>query len=137
MKSIRLQFLALITILSGVTVACSIDSDSEPNCFSAGYEFTSAVTGPDSTKVNVPITINVSFQLQNSCGVYKNIGETNGFPKYVAPYVEYNGCECTPTVTTLTKPYTFTAPTVGRYELRFTKDAQQQYLTKTIVVTAQ
>jgi len=138
MKNIKFQFIALIIILGGITAACSLDSDTDNNtCYSSGYAFTTAVTGPDSTKVNVPITINASFKLENSCGSFTRFLESNSYPKNVAPFVEYNGCNCTTTVTTVTKPYTFTAPTAGTYELKFQKDALPTYITKTIVVTAQ
>jgi len=137
MKNIKFQFLALILVLAGITVACSIDSDSNNNtCYSSGYAFTDAISGPDSTRVNTPITINVSFKLLNSCGTFNRMLETNGYPKDIAPYVEYTGCNCTTVSTTLTKPYVFTAPAAGTYVLRFQKDATPSFLTKTIVVTA-
>jgi len=137
MKNIKLRFLALVILLGGITVACSLDSDTDNNtCYSSGYAFTTAVSGPDSTKVNVPITINASFKLENSCGSFNRLVESNSYPKSIAPFVEYNGCNCTTTVTTLTKPYVFTASTAGTYELKFQKDAVPTFITKTIVVTA-
>jgi len=137
MKNIKLKFLALIIVLGAITVACSLDSDSNTNCYSSGYAFTNAVTGPDSTRVNVPITINVSFKLENSCGTFNRLVETNGYPKDIAPYVEYTGCNCTTVDVPLIKPYIFTAPAAGTYSLRFQKDATPTFITKTIVVTAQ
>jgi len=138
MKHIKLQFFAFITIITCITAACSLDGDSDANsCYRSGYALTNSVTGPDSTLVNKPITVNISFKLENSCGAFVRLAETDGYPKTIYPVVEYNGCNCTTVSTTLIKPYTFIAPAAGRYELKFVKDAQQQYLTKTIVVTAQ
>jgi len=137
MKSIKIKFLAVIVILAGITAACSLESDNQNTCYSSGYAFTNAVAGPDTTAVNRPITINVSFKLENSCGTFNRLVESNGYPKDIIPYVEYSGCNCTATATTLTKPYTFTAPSAGTYVLRFQKDATPAYITKTVVVTAQ
>ena len=137
MKNIKLKFLALVIIIAGITAACSLDGDNDTTCYSSGFAYTSAVSGPDSTIVNRPITINLDFKLDNSCGSFNRIAETNGYPKDIVPVVEYNGCNCTATSTTLTKPYIFTAPAAGSYVLRFQKDDTPAYITKTIVVTAQ
>ena len=137
MKNIKLKFLALVTIIAGITAACSLDNNNENTCYSSGYAFTTSVAGPDSTVVNKPITINFSFKLDNSCGSFNRVAETNSFPKDIYPIVEYSGCNCSTATTTLTKPYVFTAATAGSYVLRFQKDATPAYITKTIVVTAQ
>ena len=137
MKNIKLKFLALVIIIAGITAACSLDGDNDTTCYSSGYAFTTSVSGPDSTVVNRPITINLNFKLDNSCGSFNRIAESNGYPKDIFPIVEYNGCDCTTTATTLTKPYIFTAPAAGSYVLRLQKDATPAYITKTIVVTAQ
>ncbi|AWH85955.1 hypothetical protein HYN59_12930 [Flavobacterium album] len=93
------------------------------------------VTGPTTTTINTPITLNVTFRVANSCGTFNRFVETTTFPKNIVALVDYSGCQCTDTPTaSLTKPYTFTATAAGTYELRFLQE-NNLYITRTITVT--
>lgn len=135
MKTLRLKFIGFIIVLATVA-ACSVDEGDKTCAFSAQMS-TTAVTGPDTTPVNVPIALNVTFRVGNDCGVFNRFLETTAFPKQVVAFVDYPGCDCelTPNGTS-TKPYTFTATAPGTYELRFMVD-NNLFITKTITVTAE
>jgi hypothetical protein len=133
MKTLKLNFLALIAV-AGIIAACSLDS-SEPVCFYQAHAPTTIVSGPDSTTVNVPITINVAFTVSNSCGEFNRFAEGTTFPKAIAPIIDYNGCDCTPGNTLNLEPYIFRAPTAGRYVLNFATGTTSAPISKTITVT--
>ncbi|MGQ2984687.1 hypothetical protein [Flavobacterium sp.] len=133
MKTLKLRFIALIIVIAA-TAACSVDNGPQ-TCFFNAQMATTAVTGPETTLVNVPITFNVTFRVGNDCGVFNRFLETNGFPKQIVALVDYPGCDCTNTPTaTQTKPYTFTASAAGTYELKFVVDTNV-FITKTVTVT--
>ncbi len=136
MKTLKkIKFIAFLTIAATIA-ACSVDEGDQTCAFSAQMA-TTAVTGPDTTTINTPITLNVTFRVGNDCGVFNRFLETVAFPKQVVALVDYPGCDCNLTPNgTLTKPYTFTAATAGTYELRFLVDTTL-FITKTITVTAE
>jgi hypothetical protein len=134
MKNMKLNLIALIAgvmLLSG----CSISED-DNYCYDRYFMATTAVTGPNETTVNVPITLNVTFVVGNSCGEFFEFAEsTTTFPKEIAAAVDYEGCQCDTTATTDTQPYVFTAPAAGTYVLKFVTSDPQLPITRTIVVT--
>ncbi|MCW4470742.1 hypothetical protein OGH69_17350 [Flavobacterium sp. MFBS3-15] len=135
MKTLKLRLIAFIAVLATVA-ACSVDGG-DNTCMYSAQMSTTAVTGPDTTPINTPITLNVTFRVGNDCGVFNRFLETNGYPKQVVALVDYPGCDCEDTPTaTATKPYTFTANAAGTYELRFLIDTNL-FITKTITVTTE
>jgi hypothetical protein len=133
MKTLKLKFIGSLILISMIA-ACSLDS-SDPECFFSVKSTITAVTGPETTTVNVPITLNAKFGVLNDCGEFNRFMETTTFPKIITAIVDYDGCECTNTPNgSDTKPYVFTAATAGTYELKFWKDTSS-YITKTITVT--
>ena len=137
MKTFKFKLIALLVIAVSVVAACSLDgSNAESYCFTQYYAATQNVTGPDSTAVGVPITLNVSFKTSNSCETFNSFNEDTTFPKKVAVLLDKTGCECTNATATLTKPYTFQAAAAGTYELRFITATEASPIVRTIVVTA-
>ncbi|MXN89658.1 hypothetical protein GR160_00315 [Flavobacterium sp. Sd200] len=133
MKTIKINFLAFLAIIALVT-ACSVGDD-EPSCTAQAYSAATAVTGPEETTVNVPITFNVTFAKGTTCGAFNRFAESDGYPKTVMAILDYNGCTCSAVTTQLTQPYTFTASTAGTYVLNFVRGNAQEPLQKTITVT--
>jgi len=133
MKTLKFKFLALLVAIVTI-VGCSMGDD-QPSCFTQAYAPTTAVTGPETTTVNVPITFNVSFSIGNSCGVFNRFAETVSFPKTVIATADYTGCSCNPVTAVTTKPYVFTAPTAGTYVLNFATTNADTPIVKTITVT--
>jgi len=139
MKNLKFKFIALLIFAAGIGAACSVD-DNDNYCFSSAYVPISAVTGPTTTKINVPITFNVSYLPGGTCGKLNHIVESKltteePLKKSISVLVNFEGCQCPATDKVLTDPYTFTASTVGSYELKFlTKDSAAPII-KTITVT--
>lgn len=126
-----LLFTGIVALLQG----CSLGDDTG-TCYNRALVTTLGVTGPQSTQVNVEVEFMVTFPLLNSCGTFVEIAEVKTtFPKEIAAAVDYNGCDCAPVTTQLTKPYKFKASTPGNYELRFLTDNEDVQIIKTIVVT--
>jgi len=137
MKTLKFKLIALLVIALSVITACSLDSDENSSyCFSQDYAAALSVAGPDSTNVNVPIDLNVSFRTFSSCETFNSFGEDTTFPKKVVVVIDKTGCQCNEVVATVTKPYTFQAATAGTYELRFLTATENAPIVKTIVVTA-
>jgi hypothetical protein len=132
MKTLKFKFLALLVAIGAIT-GCSM-SDDQPSCYQQAYAPTTAVNGPNETTVNVPITLNISFSLGNTCGEFIRFSETVSFPKSVVATAEYTGCDCAIDTSINTEPYVFTAPTAGTYELRFLTSGETP-IVKTITVT--
>lgn len=130
----KLKFLSLLVLLTIIT-ACSLDNDKDPYCFNQAQMATTGVTGPDSTAVNVPITLNVSFYISNNCGAFNQFVASTSYPKSVVAVVDYTGCSCDTESYVQTKPYTFTAATAGTYELKFLTENQAAPIVRTITVT--
>ncbi|MFL9843928.1 hypothetical protein [Flavobacterium rhizosphaerae] len=134
MKIVKLKFLSFLLVL-GLLAACSLDAP-EQSCNFTAQMSTTGVTGPDTAVVNEPITLQVSFVIANSCGVFSNFHETNGYPKSIVARVNYIGCDCGTTSTTGTQPYVFKSEQPGEYILRFLTEDTSAPIEKTITVTA-
>jgi hypothetical protein len=136
MKNLKFKLIALLVIISVVT-ACSIDNDNDNNyCFSQDFVATTSVNGPDSTTVNVPINIDVTFTTTNSCQTFSQFIEDTSTPKKIGALIDQTGCQCTTVNTLVTKPYSFNATTVGTYTLHFITANADAPIVKTVVVTS-
>lgn len=134
MKPYKIYFTFVLLAATAFT-ACSLDADGDNYCFSQATIATQGVTGQDSTTVNVPVTLNVSFRILNDCGAFNRFNETLEFPKDIAPLIDYTGCECEETTGIVSRPYTFNAATAGTYQLRFLTANENAPIVKTITVT--
>lgn len=134
MKTIKLKFIALLIVFAGIGAACSVDDDAN-YCFSSRYTEPTGVSGPETTTVNTPITLSVSYIPLGSCGIFNDFSETTTFPKEIKLLVDYPGCECPPTEEVSVEPYIFTATTPGEYVLEFLTTNPDEPIVKTITVT--
>ncbi|KOS05491.1 hypothetical protein AM493_05180 [Flavobacterium akiainvivens] len=126
-----LFFAGAVFILQG----CSINND-DNYCFNRAYMAATAVVGPATTQVNVEVEFMVTFPIVNSCGVFYDFAELNTtFPRRVAAAVDYTGCNCNETTTSVTKPYKFKASVPGTYILHFLTQNDGSPIIKTIEVT--
>lgn len=133
MKTITFKLLAFLIILGGIS-SCSTDKN-ERYCFRSAYTAVKSVSGPDTTPVNTPITINVVYVPLGTCGKFKQFTETTTFPKEIKVLVDYEGCNCLPTEEERTLPYSFIATTAGEYVLKFLTADPSSPVTKKIIVT--
>lgn len=132
----KIKFLTVL-ILFAIITACSIDNETKDFCAYQAPMATTVVEGPDSTTVNTPVNLNVSFYIGNSCGTFNSFQTSTGYPKSVVAVVDYAGCTCSTESFIQIKPYTFTASAAGTYELRFVTEDEDAPIVKTITVTAE
>lgn len=134
MKTIKIKFIALLVLLTGIG-ACSVD-DSDNYCFITKPTGILGVSGPATIAVNTPLTLNVTYTPYGSCGTFNAFSQTSVFPKEITLVVDYEGCECPPTEELRMEPYIFTATTPGDYVLKFrTDDSANPFISRTITVT--
>jgi len=138
MKTIKFRLLALLIAISSITTGCSLDDGDSGTCFNQYETLIDAVTGPETTKINTPITFQATFKIANGCGTFNRFLESASYPKKIDALVDYTGCSCETAGSSVTKPYTFTAATAGTYVLQFISGViggQATYITKTVTVT--
>lgn len=129
----KLKFLLLLATI-GIISACSLDDD-QPYCYYQSAMATTQVGGPNTTIINTPIQIPVSFVVGNGCGTFDRFNESTGYPKQIVAIVTYEGCQCSEEASTGIQNYTFNATTAGTYELRFLTENESAPIVKTITVT--
>lgn len=132
----KLKFLSLLLFI-GIISACSLDDNENQTCHYQYQMATTAVTGPSTTVINTPITLNVSFYIGNSCGQFDQFVSTVTSPRSIVALVNYDGCSCDTESYIVTKPYTFNATTAGTYVLNFLTEDDDAPITRTITVTAE
>jgi len=137
MKTLKFKFIAVFATVMVLT-ACSLSDDSaSATCFSQYYVATNNVIGADSTKVGVPVTLDVVFKTTSSCEAFNQFIEeaevSDNKIINIGALVNKTGCECTTTNATLTKPYSFITNFPGTYKLRFITATEP--IVKTIVVS--
>ena len=137
MKTIKFKLIVFLVILSGIGAACTVDSDQDDYCFRSVYTAATGVSGPSTTKINVPITLNIRYTPLGTCGKFNKFDETGSFPKDIKILVDYNGCDCPQTDVDVTQPYTFNATTAGTYTLNFLTADSTKPISTTITVTAE
>ncbi|MDV6169949.1 hypothetical protein R1T16_16040 [Flavobacterium sp. DG1-102-2] len=135
MKNLKFKFVAFLIVLACISAACSVD-DNDNYCYFQSYTNPTGVTGPTTTTVNTPITLNVAFIPLGTCGKFNRFAEaTTTSPKEIRILLDYEGCSCPPTTKESTAPYTFTATTAGEYELRFVAADPTKMIVRKITVT--
>ncbi len=126
----------MLTLSISLT-SCLGDSNNSPNeCYYTIYVGVTDVTGPTTATVNQQITLDVTFNVADSCGSFQAYYEepTNTNEKTITVLAKYLGCDCTAGVVTKTVPYNFKAQATGTYVLKF-KITNTTFKTVTIVVT--
>lgn len=133
MKKIKLQMLGLVLFVAAGFTACS--NDDEPQKVITKKSFVTEVTGPTTGTVNQELTLEVSYAVDNSCGIFNKFVETaseNTKTIEVESKLEGIGCDATPTIKKT--PYKFKATAEGTYILKF-KKTETEFITQTIVVS--
>ena len=133
MKNADLKFIASMLVFAAIT-ACSV-TENDSHCEYSSQAPVKSVTGPNTTVVNVPITLSVTFLAANGCGEFDEFQVGSGFPKEIKPFIDYEGCQCAAPKEDMTEEYVFQAPAPGEYELRF--PTLESPITKIITVTAE
>lgn len=128
------RFLFLV-LASTVLTSCS--SDDGNNCIPLQVETVevTAVNALETGQVNEPISIEVLFDVRNSCGDFNRFLETGStMEKNIEVEAKYEGCACNQVIETITAVYEFTPEEVGEYTLNF-RSGTNEFITVTITVT--
>ena len=104
------------------------------NCVKYETATVAEVTAPEVGKVNEQIEISIKFNINNGCGKFYELKETDkGNKKQIAVIVKYEGCICTQIAGIETLKYKFTPLSPGIYELKFIS-SNNSNITKTILI---
>jgi len=131
----------LFLFLIGSITACSVSDDTANDGPVYIYVPVTAVNGPTTATVNQEITLNVSYRVETTCGIFHSFyqeGGTNTEPliTILAQYTRGEDCETIPT--TKIAPYKFKATAAGTYILKFRYKngiTADSFVTQTIVVS--
>lgn len=133
MKKLKLKAVALVLVVVAGFASCSKD---DSPAITTKKTVVSIVTGPTTGIVNQELTLNVTFAVDNSCGVFnKFIEATTDKTKVIEVEANYEGSNCDATATTKTTTYKFKATAAGTYIFKFKKSATE-FVTQTIVISA-
>jgi hypothetical protein len=133
MKKLKLKAVALVLVVAAGFASCSKDDTPVVNTKKA---MVSIVSGPTTGIINQELTLNVTFTVDNSCGVFnKFIETTTDKTKVIEVEAKYEGVNCGTTPAAKTAPYKFKATAAGTYIFKFKKSATE-FVTQTIVITA-
>lgn len=134
MKKFKLNALALVVVVSSAFTSCSNDDSEAAPALVVKKSLVTAVTGPESGDLNEEVTLNVTFAVDNSCGIFnKYIETTEGTTKTIEVEARYPGTNCGTTPTTKNTTYKFKSATAGTYNLKFKKTATE-FITHTVVI---
>jgi hypothetical protein len=91
-----------------------LDCGTPDSCTNYNHAFVINATVPTTAIVNIPIQIPITFSINNGCGGFGNIVETNfGNIKTLTVNAKYVGCVCTQVMGEITTSYNFTPTTTG------------------------
>ena len=128
-------FKSLFVLFSFLMLSSCISSDSDNSCYEIAGTPTISVDGLTTTTVGVPIYLDITYSVINTCDTfylyYEEISEGS---KYVTVNVRYDGCDCWQNVTNRTRQYEFISDEVGFFSLRF-KTTNTTYIEHIIEVT--
>ncbi|TDE04898.1 hypothetical protein [Flavobacterium hiemivividum] len=134
MKNLRLKAAALVLFVTAGLASCSNDDDT-PTIVTK-KTFVTEVTGPTTAKLNEEIALEVTYAVENNCGVFNKFIETSAEKtKTIEVETKQEGTTCDTTPATKKTTYKFKAATEGTYILNF-KKSETEFVTQTITVSA-
>jgi hypothetical protein len=132
MKNLRLKAAALVLFVTAGLASCS--SDDAPTIVTK-KTFVTEVTGPTTAKLNEEIALEVTYAVENNCGVFNKFVETSAEnTKTIEVETKVEGTTCDSTPATKKTTYKFKAATEGTFILNF-KKSETEFVTQTIIVS--
>ena len=111
MKNLRLQAAALVLFVTAGLASCS--NDDAPSIVTK-KSVVSLVTGPNTSKVNEEITLEVTYSVESNCGVFNKYIETStDKTKTIEVETKLEGTTCDTTPANKKTTYKFKAAAVG------------------------
>ena len=132
MKKNKLSFLVYLFLLLLFLSSCG--KSYLESCKTKIHTTLSAVTGPDSVRMNNLNSFQVYFDTYNGCGQFSHFEETSiGNTKTIKVFAKYEGCVCTQIVKSVIEDYNYTTTQTGTYIFNFVQP-NNTYITHTVTV---
>lgn len=104
-------------------------------CISYNHAFVVSTIVPTTAIVNIPIQIPITFSINNGCGSFGNITETNiANAKTLTVNAKYTGCVCTQVMGEVQTTYNFTPTTTGNQIIKIAQP-DGTFMNYNIIVT--
>ncbi|WP_406843232.1 hypothetical protein [Flavobacterium soyae] len=136
MKSFKLKSVLVVLFLSIVFISCNNDDDEKPvdNPVSKAALVTE-IKGPSTGKVNVELSYDVTFVVDNACGEFDKISDvTINSVKGLQVVAKYPSGVCTQQVPDPKKTvYKFKSTVKGTFEIKFKKSETEFLIQKVII----
>jgi hypothetical protein len=136
MKNFRFKSVLVVLFLATAFVSCSNDDDkpSTPDSTTKAALVTK-IEGPATGKVNVELSYDVTFTVDNACGEFSKISEvTIGAAKGLQVEAKYPSGVCTQQVPDPKKTvYKFKSATKGTFDIKF-KKSETEFITQKVVI---
>lgn len=136
MKSFKLKSVLVVLFLSITFVSCNNDDDEKPvdNPVSKATLVTE-IKGPATGKVNVELSYDVTFVVDNACGEFDKISDvTINSVKGLQVVAKYPSGVCTQQVPDPKKTvYKFKSAVKGTFEIKFKKSETEFLIQKVII----
>lgn len=112
----KIQFYKIL-LLCILFVSCS---EGENECSYEANSPTLLVEGSNTTTINQPIELTLTYEVISECGNFKSFTEqVTGNTTEIIVKARYVGCDCPQLLTNKTTTYTFNKSQVGTYVLKF------------------
>lgn len=109
-------FKPLFVLFMVLSLSSCLKNDSDSTCYEISGTPTTAVQGPTATTVGVPINLDVTYTVLNTCDSFLLFfEEIDQSVKYLTVNVRYDGCNCEEEVTDRIKQYEFISFIRSRY----------------------
>ena len=106
-----------LLLLCIIFVSCS---EGENECSYEANSPTLQVEGLNTTTINQPINLTLTYEVISECGNFKSFTEqVTGNTTEIIVKARYVGCDCPQLLTNKTTTYTFNKSQVGTYVLKF------------------
>jgi hypothetical protein len=135
MKKFRLKSVFALALLAAAFVSCNNDDDEQLNSPTSKVAFATEIKGPATGKVNVELSYDVTYTVDNACAEFEKISEvTIGSVKGLQVEAKYPSEACTQQVPDPRKTvYKFKPTEKGTFEIKF-KKSETEFVTQKVVI---
>lgn len=136
MKRFKLKSVLVVLFLSTAFISCSSNDDEEPiKTPDVKAALVTKIEGPATGKVNVELSYDVTFIVDNACGEFDKITDvTIGSVKGLQVVAKYPSAVCTQQVPDPKKTvYKFKSAAKGTFEIKF-KKSETEFLIQKVVI---
>jgi hypothetical protein len=135
MKKFRLKSVLAVVLLAAAFVSCNNDDNEQVTDPKTKAALVTEIKGPATGKVNIELSYDVTFIVDNACGEFDKISEvTIGSVKGLQVVAKYPSEVCTTQVPDPKKTvYKFKPTEKGTFEIKF-KKSETEFVTQKVVI---